>query len=183
VALASVAWALWPADKGAARDINRLADKIARKDDAVLKEEARRVARKYKYNRPLMTLFRPRTGQGGGLGVGRKPGAVQPDGIEAKIKALARTAPGPAELEEQGDALVRMAEVTAAVAEVTRQKCEVQRKTGRLDPKDWERWSDGVRQSSLELAEAVRARDPDRVKAVAARLSANCTSCHRIFRE
>jgi hypothetical protein len=183
VVVASVAWALWPGDKGAARDINRLADKVARKDEAALKEEARRVAQKYKYNRPLMTLFRPRAGKGGGLGVGRKAVAVQPDGIEAKIKALARAAPAAAELEEQGDALVRMAEVTAAVAEVIRHKCEVQRKTGRLDPQDWERWSGGMRQASLELAEAVRAKDAARVPAVAARLYANCTSCHRIFRE
>jgi hypothetical protein len=168
---------------GAARDINRLADLLARKDDSAVKEEAKEVAKKYTYNRPLMSVFKPRTGKGGGLGVGRKIGAIQPDGIDAKIKALAKTTPAAAELEEQGDALVRMAEVTAAVAEVTRHKCEVQPKTGRLDPKDWERWSDDMRQSSQDLAEAVRAKDGTKVKTVAARLYASCTSCHRVFRE
>ncbi len=175
--------ALWPADQGAASDVNRMADALARKDYAALKEDAERVAKKYAYNRPLMKVFRPRTAKGGGLGVGTKPGAIQPDGIEDKIKALARTVPSAAELEEQGDALVRMAEVTAAVAEVTRLKCEVHQKAGRLNPKDWERWSDAMRQSSLELAEAVRTRDGTRVTALAAKLHVTCTSCHRIFRE
>ena len=96
VVLASVVWALWPGDQGAARDINRLADKIAKKDDVALKEEAKRVAKKYLYNQPLMSLFQPRTGKGGGLGVGRKVGAVQPDGIVTQGPEMAQVAPRPA---------------------------------------------------------------------------------------
>jgi hypothetical protein len=141
------------------------------------------VAGKYRTAGAVMGLNRKRGKKNGGLGVGRKPGAVQPDGIEAKIAALAKTAPSTAELEEQGDALVRMAQVTAAVAEVTRLKCEVRQATGLLNPKDWDKWSEGMRQSSLDLADAIRAKDGPRVKAVATRLHATCTSCHRIFRE
>jgi hypothetical protein len=182
IAVAAVlAW--WRADRGEAGDIRRLADLVARREDAALKKEAEAVARKYKDLRPLMRLFKERTAQGGGLGVGKKPGSVQPDGIERKIRALAAAAPGAAELDEQGDALVRMAQLTAAVAAVTRHKCEVRQKTGYLDPKDWERWSEGVRQSSGELAEAVGARNGGKVQAAAADLYANCTRCHRIFRE
>jgi hypothetical protein len=75
-----------------------------------------------------------------------------------------------------------MTEVIAAVAEVSRHLCEVKKKVGYLDPADWSRWCESMQQSSLELGEAVEARDRPRVK-TAARLYANCTSCHRIFRE
>jgi hypothetical protein len=184
VVIAALAvWAWWSADRGEAGDIQRLANLVARQEDATLKQEAEAVARKYKDLRPLMRLFKERTREGGGLGVAEKPGSVQPDGIEKKIRALAAAAPSEAELDEQRDALVRMAQVTAAIAAVTRHKCEVKQKTGYLDPKDWARWSEGVQQSSHDLAEAVGARDGSKVKAAAADLCSNCTNCHRIFRE
>jgi hypothetical protein len=179
--LALTAWALWPGG-GPAADVQRLADRVARGVDTALEEEAKRVADKYPTSGPLMSLLRKRD-EKGGLGIGRNAGAVQPDGIEAKIAALAKTAPTPAELAEEGEALVRMAHVTAAVALVVRSKCEVRQKVGLLDPKDWDKWTDAMRLSSLELADAVRAGDGARVKAVAARLHATCASCHRIFRE
>jgi hypothetical protein len=183
VVLALSAWAVRSAiDRGEAADIRRLADLVATKDDVALKEEGETLAKKYKDLGPFMKLFKERTAKGG-LGVGKKAGAIQPDGIEAKIKALAKKVPSTAELEEQSDALIRMTEVTIAIAEVTKHKCEVDKKVGYLDPRDWNRWSEDVQQSSRELAEAVTARDGGRVKAAAARLSASCNSCHRIFRE
>jgi hypothetical protein len=183
VVLALSAWAVRSAiDRGEAADIQRLADLVAKKKDAALKEEGEAVAKRYKDLGPFMKLFKERAAKGG-LGVGKKAGAIQPDGIEAKIKALARKVPSTAELEEQSDALVRMTEVTVAVAEVTRHKCEVDRKVGYLDPRDWSRWTEDMQQSSRELAEAVTARDGVRIKSAAAKLSASCNSCHRIFRE
>jgi hypothetical protein len=130
-----------------------------------------------------MNLFKKRAAKGGGLGVGKKAGLIEPDGIEAKLKVLAKTAPGTAELEEHGDALLRMTQVTIAVAEVAKHKCEVGKKAGYMDPADWNRWSEGVQQSSRELAEAVTSRDGAKVQTAAARLYSNCQSCHRIFRE
>jgi hypothetical protein len=182
LAVSLIAWALWP-DRGPGDDISGLADRVARGEGAALKEEAKAVALKYPTARPVMSVFKLRGGKGGGLGIGRKSGAIQPDGIDAKIASLARTALTPAELDEQGEALIRMSEVIVAVAEVIRHKCEVRQKTGYLDPKDWARWCEGLQQSSSELAEAVRARDAARVKNAATQVRATCTSCHRIFRE
>jgi len=177
-------WALWSAaHRSEAAEVQNLADLAARKDDVALKKEAEGVARKYKDLGPFMKLFRPRTKEAGGLGVGSRAGAIQPDGIEAKIKELAKKAPSTAELEEQGGDLERMCWVTAAVAEVTKHKCEVDKPVGYLDPKDWNRWSEGMEQSSRDLAEAVKDKDGARVKAAAAKLYSNCNSCHRIFRE
>lgn len=50
-----------------------------------------------------------------------------------------------------------------------------------LDPSDWARWTEGMQQSSRELAEAVRTRDGAKVQAVAAQLYANCKACHHAF--
>jgi hypothetical protein len=182
VVLALGVWLLWSlGNKGEAAAVLNLADRIASKDDATAKKEAEDVARKYKDLGPFMKLFKSR--QGGGLGVGKKPGAIRPDGIEAKLKDLAKKEPSTAELEEQGDDLVRLCWVTAAIAEVTRHKCEVNKKVGFLDPQDWDRWSEGMHQASRELAGAVQARDAAPVKAAAVKLISNCNKCHRIFRE
>jgi hypothetical protein len=182
--LAISGWAVWSAmDRGVAADIQMLADRVAKKNDAALKEEGEALAKKYKNLGQVMNLFKARTSKGGGLGVGKESGAIQPDGIEAKIKVLAKTAPSTAELEEQSEALIRMTQVTIAVAEVAKHKCEVDKKVGYMDPANWKRWSDDMQQSSWELAEAVTARDGVRVKAAAARLSSSCNNCHRVFRE
>jgi hypothetical protein len=182
LALGGWAW-LYVPDRGPAADIQRLADRVADKNEGAFKREAQAVAKKYTNLRPLMPLFKKRTDKGGGLGVGKQAGVIQPDGIDEKIKSLAKTAPSLSELEQQSDALVRMTQVTIAVAEVAKHKCEVEKKVGYLDPADWARWTEMMQQSSLELAEAVTARDGIRVQAAAVRLSLSCNSCHRIFRE
>jgi hypothetical protein len=184
VVLALSGYAVWFAiGRGEAADIQKLADQVARKNDAALKEEGEALAKKYKNLGQLMNLFKERTPRGGGLGVGKLPGAIQPDGIEAKIRVLVKTVLSAAELEVQSGALIRMTQVTIAVAEVTKHKCEVDRKVGYMDPANWNRWSEDMQQSSQELAEAVSARDAVRVQAAAARLSASCNNCHRSFRE
>jgi hypothetical protein len=170
-------------DRGVAADIQSLADLVSKKNNAALKEEGEALAKKYKNLSQVMNVFKERTPKGGGLGVGKKPGAIQPDGIEAKIRVLAKTVPSTAELEEQSEALIRMTQVTIAVAEVAKHKCEVDKKAGYMDPADWIRWSDDMQQSSGELAEAVMAREGVRIKAAAAKLSSSCKNCHRIFRE
>jgi hypothetical protein len=184
VALALIGWAwLQVIDRGAAADLGRLADRVADKNAEALKREAQALAKKYDSLRPLMHLFKKRTAKDGGLGFGKEAGVFQPDSIEEKIKSLAKTAPSSSELEQQSDALVRMTQVTIAVAEVAKNKCEVDKKVGYLDPADWARWSEDMQQSSRDLAEAVADRDGLRVQAAAAKLSLSCKNCHRIFRE
>jgi hypothetical protein len=183
LALVLAAWALWPGGRDPGPDVNRLADHVARGEEATVKEEARRVAERYQTIRPVMSLFKERNEKGGGIGVGKELGAVRPDGIEAKITALALAPLTDAELDEQREALIRMSAVVGAVAEVTRLKCEIRQKTGYLEPRAWEAWSDGMRQSARALADAVRARDGARVKAVAVRLRYTCHCCHHFFRE
>jgi hypothetical protein len=184
VALALCAWALWSAaSKGEAAEIQKLADLVAEQDDAAVKTKGEALAKKYKELGPFMNLFKKRGTDSGGLGVGRRAGVIQPDGIEAKIKALAKNAPSTAELDEQGDDLIRMTQMIIAIGEVTKHKCEVDRPVGIMDPKDWNRWSEAMQQSSRDLAEAIKVKDGIRVKVAAVKLSATCNSCHRVFRE
>jgi hypothetical protein len=185
VAVVLTVGVLWfaMAKRGAAADIQQLASLIARADEAGFKQAAEAMAKKYKDRRLLMKLFKRPSKQANGPGAGLDLGTIQPEGIEAKIRSLANKAPSALELEQQGTELVRMSQFTAAVAEVTKHQCEVGKRTGHLDPVDWRRWCEGMQQSSLSLADAVKAKDGAKVKAAAARVQSNCTSCHRIFRE
>jgi hypothetical protein len=181
--LALAGWFSWSGGSGEAGDIRNLADLVASKQDAAVKTRAEELARKYKDLGPLMSLFKERTAKGGGLGVAKKAGSIQPDGIEKKIRSLAQGGASEAELQEHDEDLVRMAQITAAIAAVTKHKCEVRQKTGYLDPEDFVRWSEDMQQSARELADAVRARDSAQVTAVAGVLWSICTRCHHIFRD
>src|SRR5262249_28028209 len=75
IVLALSAWAAWSAlHRGEAADIQRLADRVTKKNDRALKEEGEALAKKYKNLGQLMNLFKKRTPQGGGLGVGKESG-------------------------------------------------------------------------------------------------------------
>lgn len=179
------AWGSWwlLTDKGIAADIQELADRASKPDDPAFQEKAAAIAKNYPDRRPLMKLFTERTRQGGGLAVGKKVGAIQPDGIDAMLQVLVKKPLSGEALDEQGEALVRMTQIMIAVAEVMKHKCEVTKKVGDLDPADWTRWFQDMEQLSLELAEAVKAKDGAQVKAAATRLQSSCIRCHRIFRE
>jgi hypothetical protein len=185
VAVVLSAGVLWfaTAKQGVAADIETLASRIAKPDDAGFKQAAKTIAKKYKDRRLVMRLLKKPSKQASGLGTGLDLGAIKPDGIEAKIRSFAKKSPSAMELEQQGNDLIRMCQFTAAVAEVTMHQCEIGKRVGHLDPVDWRRWCEGMQQASLSLADAVRAKDGAKVKAAAARIQSNCTHCHRIFRE
>src|SRR5205823_2498944 len=110
----------------------------------------------------VMNLMQPRAKKG--LGIGTKPGAVSPDGIEAFIINLDKRAPAKTVLEKSGPDLERMAYVTAAIGAIAAHKSPVQAKQGKKDPKDWVKWSDEMRDSALELADAFKAKNASAIK-------------------
>src|SRR5262249_2191096 len=128
----------------------------------------------------VMNLFKLR--KSGGFGVGNTPGAVTPDGIELKIINLAKkTVAG--DLKTQGDAIAEAAYRAAAIAAVAIHKCPVEKKKGEKDPKDWEKWSKGMKDAALELATAAKAKDAKKVEDAAKKLNNNCQQCHGVFRD
>jgi hypothetical protein len=189
-AAVAVALCFLPAPSGAADDkgnpevkaaIVKLVDAIQKDDEAEVKKQLEVLKKAEAAD--VMKVFSLRTN--GGVGVGTVPGAIKPDGIDAKLKGIGTKAPNAKELAAQSADLERMALVMAAVGEAIGDKCTVAIKTGDKDPKDWKRWSKDMREQSLQLAEVLKEKKPEpmAVKTAATKLYGTCTACHVPFRD
>jgi hypothetical protein len=187
IASALVVWSLALVSRAADDDkelrdsIEKLADVMAKKDLATAKTQGEAIANKLDEVAPVMDLLKPRGD--GGLGVGPKPGGITPDGIEKKLLDMGKHPVTAVQAGSQGDALARLGDQVAAVAEVAQHKCPVKKKEGDKDPKDWQTWCQDMRQGGLELADAAKAKDAAKIKAVVTKLNSNCSNCHSIFRD
>jgi hypothetical protein len=123
--------------------------------------------------KPLMNIFKPR-GKGG-LGVG-PPGKA--DGIEMKIINLSsKRALSKADLSKQQNDLLKIADVSKAIAEVADMY------PPKKDVDKWKKFDDDMRKGASELIAAVKSGDPKAVKTAATNLNASCTDCHAGFRD
>ncbi len=166
--------------KQLAEAIQKLAETAAKPDAAAAKKDAERLAKTVELD-SLMYLFKLRTKDG--LGVGVKPGAITPDGIEMKLLALAKRPLAPKDLEAQSEGLVQAGHATAALALVAQHKCPITRKMGDKDPKKWQEWTDEMHKAALELSGAAKAKKPAELKTAAAKLNSTCNNCHSVFRD
>lgn len=133
----------------------------------------------------------------GGFGVGG-PGAVRPDGIEAKIAFLAERPLTARQLAQEKTALQEMAWRTAAIAEVT---IAATPPAVRWRKPPWEVLSWDMRDQALKLNHALEIEMPllaqfmglavqpafdkhkiNEVRRVARALEATCTNCHQFLR-
>jgi hypothetical protein len=130
----------------------------------------------------IMNLLRLRSKGGLGFGVKPPPGAATTDGIEARVMGLAKRPLPAADLKKQADDIVRSAYILAAVSEVSEVHTP-KKKVGDKDPKDWTAWTNDMRESSLQLADAARKGDPAAVKVAASKLNSSCNNCHGTFRD
>jgi cytochrome c556 len=165
-----------------ARDaVVKMADSVDKGDaDAVKKQVA---ALKDMDLLPVMVTLKKREKDGtGGLGMGPKPGAYNPDGIEAQLQGLAKKELLPAALDKQAADIIRAANVMVAVADVALTKCPVNKKMGDKDPKDWAQWSQDMKDAAQQLADAAKAKDTKKLKTAANKLNASCNNCHGPFR-
>jgi hypothetical protein len=165
-------------DKDVKGTVLKIADAIEKNDTAGAKKLAETL--KDEDLEDVMHLFKPRKDKG--LGIGDKAGAVKPDGIELKVIALAQNAPPQKEVDEYSGDLARAAYVAAAIAEVAIVKTPDKKEKDK-DPKDWKTWAEAMRQGSLELASAAKAKKPADVKKAAEKMDTNCKSCHKVFRD
>jgi hypothetical protein len=124
--------------------------------------------------KPLMNIFKPRFK--GGLGVG-PPG--KSDGIEMKIISLGdrRKRLSKADVDKQRDDLLKIAEVSKALAEIADMY------PPKKDVDKWKKLDEDMRKGADELIAAVKQGDPKAVKTAAANLNASCTDCHGAFRD
>jgi len=118
----------------------------------------------------------------GGLGVGSKPGAIVPDGIEAKIQNLGKKPLQARQLDKESEALTEMAYRVEAIAGVATAKAP-EKDEGAKKKKDFLEWAADMKKGAEELATAAKAKDPQKVKTAAASLNSACNNCHGVFRD
>jgi hypothetical protein len=133
-------------------------------------------------NAPLeevMHLFKLRTKKG--LGVGDKPGAITPDGIEAKLIGLGKKT-DPADIKKNGAAYEKMAKITAAIADVTMEHTPKQAQ-GPKTPAAWKKFVEEMKAGAKDLTESAKDGDAAKVKTAANKTVGACNECHTIFRD
>ncbi len=143
-------------------------------------DQAKAIADKVDDIEPVMDLMKPR--KDGGIGVGAKPGAITPDGIEKKVIEMDKKPLTQAQVNEQGDAIKNMADQIAAIAGVAQYKCPVKKKEGDKDPKDWDQWSKDMQKQALALSKAAKAKNANAVKMTISQLNETCNNCHSVFK-
>jgi hypothetical protein len=165
--------------KMAREPVIRLAEATEKKDAAETKRQEDVLLKMELL--PIMKQLKLRTA--GGIGIGDKPGAVTPDGIEAKLIGMARKPLPPAELDKASADFAKAAYVMAAIAEICEDKCPLKEKKGDKDPKEWKQWSLDMKKYAVEVAEAAKKKDGAAVQAAARNLNSTCNNCHGIWRD
>jgi len=168
----------------AAPDVKKLADQVGKKDWDGLSREGQTIAKKLDEQKmellDVMTVFKMRKKGPGvsGIGVGETPGAVVPDGLEAKLINLSKRVQ-PADLAKTAD-LKRMAEISAAIAAITihMPNDNVKQVPGVL--KKWQKFSREMHDTSKDLIKALDGKDRAKIKAAVMKLQNSCTECHRL---
>jgi hypothetical protein len=159
--------------------VNKMADSFQKGDKDALKKQTEDLCK----GAPLegiMELLKLRTKDG--LGVGAKPGAIQPDGIEAKVQALAKKELTAQDLTQQAADLEKMAYIIGAVSQAADYNTP-KKKVGEKDPKDWKSWTDDMQSATGDLAKAIKAKNPKDIKTAASKLNGSCNNCHGVFRD
>jgi tetratricopeptide (TPR) repeat protein len=128
----------------------------------------------------LMNLMKLRSR--GGLGLGPKPGEISPDGIEAKLLSLTKRPLPKDVLAKEAEALEQAGYIMAAISQMAEAKTPAKKMEDK-DPADWKQYTVEMREGALEFAAAAKAKDANKLKEVATKLNASCTTCHKKFRE
>jgi Cytochrome C' len=163
----------------------KMADAFEKGDNAALKKQTEDLCKDPPAGKgtPLgtvMELLKLRSKDG--LGIGATPGAITPDGIEAKIQEMAKKAPSAAVLGKQGADLEKIANITGAISQVA-EFYTPKKKVGDKDPKDWKNWTEDMRAGSADLAKAIKAKNEKDIKTAANKLNSSCNNCHGVFRD
>jgi len=171
-------------DPKAVEAITKQADDVEKKDWKDLSRQGEAIA-KANDLKDVMDLFKlRRPGEKvSGLGVGKTPGAIKPDGIEAKIMNMRKNPMAPATLEREQADLIRMAEIAAAIASVSTHQCPVDKKMGDKDPAEWKKGMEEMHKEAQNLIKAVKAKKPVDAKDAAKSLYDTCLKCHNTFRD
>jgi hypothetical protein len=165
-------------EKDLAPGVRKVADMLAKGDKADAAKLAKDLAKNADLD-DIMHLFKLRKKKG--IGVGKTPGAVVPDGIEPQFLKLGRDEPSQASLKREAGALADMGYVTAAIMQVAHAK-PPEKDQGKRTIKDWLTFSEETRDACLAFAEAAK-KSPAEVHKAAEKVNNACNNCHMVYRD
>lgn len=156
-------------NKEAQEAVIKLMDSMKNKKGDV-KAQAEAMKKKFKKLRPIMWVYKPR-GRGG-IGFGEEG-----SDIEVAINKLgSRTSKiSEAKIKRMNDDIIKSAEISKAIAEVTDLYAE---QYAKKDAAKWKGDTQAMREGADELIEAAKAGNVDKIKKAANHLSTSCTVCH-----
>src|SRR5262245_16768704 len=167
-------------DENLGQDIVKLADAIELEDWPAANQQATDIARRLDNIKRPMHLMQFRSGMRGALGVGENPGEIKPDGIEMKIRSLAKEPLSMEQFKAEAEPLARMAYIAAAIGEVVEAK-PPDSDDGDQKREEWVRWAREMKEAAIELAAAAKADDPQQLQTKAGKLYGKCNGCHLRF--
>jgi hypothetical protein len=177
------------ADSGAADDkadlratVQKLADAIQKKDMDQANKLAQQLAKGDLEDVMHLMNKRDTAGKAKVFGIGKKPGAITPDGIEAMIQNLSKRPKSQAQLNKESSALEDMGYRIAGIAAVAHAK-PPEKDEPKKKKADWMEWSTEMEKTAIALADAAKAKKPVDVRNAAAKLNTNCNNCHAAFRD
>lgn len=160
-------------DAKVARDaVMKVADMVAKGKDKDAKKAGEGVKSELE---DVMNLMLPRKGADkGGIGVGDKPGAIMPDGIEKKLQDLEKNAPkGPDEIK----ALQKTADIVIAICYATEGKVPKGKKPG-----PFKKYNADFEKRAIEFRDATKKGDAKAIQAAVKNLNNACVSCHNDYK-
>jgi len=148
-------------------------------DDAV--KDTAGTAKKYEPEQTmhLMAKRNPANTKGG-VGIGSKPGVIDPDGIEAKIINMIRQGIPQGEMANAAD-FKKMADQVAAIAAITTSQ-KPEKKKEDPDGAIWKKTSADMFEKAKDFGKAVEGKDQAKIKAAAKALDGTCKECHTVYK-
>lgn len=163
------------ADDKEIRDaVNKMADAIEKFDGSAAQRGAQAL-QKADLD-VIMEIFKLRSKGGLGLGAAN---SIKPDGIEAKIQALDKTAPTPKEAESDSAALTRAGYIAAAIAQAVVNKVPTDKKKQEAQ---WKMMANEMSKAGMDFATAAKSKDAAKLHKAAKDLNNSCIKCHDVFR-
>jgi len=166
-------------DKEIRDGVLKIAAALEKGDTPGAKTQAKAVAKKVEEAGDVMDLLNTRKKMG--FGVGPKPAAITPDGIEQMIMSIARDGRSPAKVQQEAKALEEMGYRIAAIMEVALEKAP-EKDMGTKTKKLWLESAQTVREAALKLAVAAREKNASELKTAAAKANTGCNNCHSEFK-
>ena len=143
--------------------------------------EAAKLAKEHKIE-ATMKLMKPKSK--GGISIGKLVGAGHKDSIELLIRDYCTNKPPTKrEVTDCNEDLVKAAQVTAIIAQMTPSWKPAKDQPGGKTKAKWMELSDEMKKYSGELIKAAKAKDEKAVVDVSKKLNNSCAECHKIFRD